>query len=363
MKKNELLNEIVNRLSLSKTAMETLARSYNYIGEWLTGSDEISRLGDVSIKPQGSVGLGTAIKPISDDDEYDVDLVCIINNSRLKSNLKLLKHSVGNRLKEHENYKDAEEGKRCWKVQYSNYHMDILPCCPDDCKANYLVATEKVNEGSYIPHSTNPIEYRDWFLSKCRKITTFEAKSIDPIKVYDEISHLQMIVQLLKRHRDMWIENNKKNVEDKPISIIITTLAAKSYIGTGDLYVDFVNVVKSLKNNIQDEHGKIVIKNPVDSEENFADKWVSHPNRRTIFFEWLRTLENDIDLFYRLNNDQEIGELAKKLFGENIIKGIYGDYAKTFKGHRENGSLYADSHGKLNTNNGNQVKEHKFYGI
>ena len=363
MEKKELLEQIVGKLSLSRTTMESLVKSYNAIGKWLCESHFIEMFGEVSIKPQGSVGLGTAIKTVSDNDEYDVDLVCIINNSELKSHLEILKHSVGKRLKEHENYKDAEEGKRCWKVQYSNYHMDILPCCPDDCKVNYLVATEKVNEDSYIPHSTNPIEYRDWFLSKCRKITTFEAKSIDPIKVYDEISHLQMIVQLLKRHRDMWVKNNKKNVEDKPISIIITTLAAESYVGTGDLYVDFVKVVKTLKNYIKDENDKFVIKNPVDSEENFADKWVSHPNRRTIFFEWLRTLENDIDLFCMLNKDQEIAELAKKLFGENIIKSIYGDYAKTFKGHRENGSLYADSHGKLNTNNGNQVKEHKFYGV
>lgn len=363
MKKNELLNEIVNRLSLSKTAMETLANSYNYIGEWLTSSNDISHLGKVSIKPQGSIGLGTAIKPISDNDEYDVDLVCIIDNPKLKSYLKLLKHSVGNRLKEHENYKGAEEGKRCWKVQYSNYHMDILPCCPDDNKLSYLVATEKVNEDLYIPHSTNPIEYRDWFLSKCRKVTIFEAKSINPIEVYDEISHLQMIVQLLKRHRDMWIENNKKNVEDKPISIIITTLAAESYIGTGDLYVDFVNVAKSLRNNIQDKHGRCVIINPVDSKENFADKWDTHPNRKIIFFEWLKQLENDLDLFCSLNSDQEIAKLAKKLFGENIVKGIYSDYAKIFKEHRKNGSLYADSYGKLNTNSGNKVKEHKFYGV
>ena len=363
MKKNELLNEIVNRLSLSKTAMETLAKSYNYIGEWLTGSDEISHLGKVSIKPQGSIGLGTAIKPISDNDEYDVDLVCIIDDPKLKADLKLLKHSVGDRLKKHENYKDVKEGKRCWKIQYSTYHMDILPCCPDDSKLNYLVATEKVNEDLYVPHSTNPIEYRAWFLSKCRRISVFDAKNIDPIKVYDKISHLQMIVQLLKRHRDMWIENNKKNVDDKPISIIITTLAAESYIGTGDLYVDFVKVVNSLRNSIQVKNNNFVIENPVDSNENFADKWAIYPNRRDIFFEWLTTLENEINLFCRLNNDQEIGELAKKLFGENIVKGIYVDYAKTFKEHRENGSLYADSHGKLNTINGNQVKEHKFYGI
>lgn len=363
MEKKELLNKIVNKLSLSRSEMEKLTKSYNYIGEWLTDSDDNILLNKVTIKPQGSVGLGTAIKPISDNDEYDVDLVCIINDSNLKSNLKLLKHSVGNRLKEHENYRDVKEGKRCWKIQYSNYHMDILPCCPNDSKSNYLVATEKVNEDLYIPHSTNPIDYRNWFLSKCRRISIFDAKSIEPIKVYDKIFHLQMIVQLLKRHRDMWIKSNKKNVDDKPISIIITTLAAESYAGTGDLYVDFVKVAKSLQNIIQLENRNCVIKNPVDNTENFADKWISNPNRKIIFFEWLRDLENDIDLFNNLNNDQEIAEHAKKMFGENIVKGIYSDYAETYKQHRENGSLYTDSYGKLNTNNGNQVMEHKFYGV
>jgi len=44
---------------------------------------------------------------------------------------------------------------------------------------------------------------------------------------------LQQTVQALKRHRDIYFSDH---LDDRPASIIITTLAALAYTGSGDLY-------------------------------------------------------------------------------------------------------------------------------
>ena len=38
----------------------------------------------------------------------------------------------------------------------------------------------------------------------------------------------------------------------------------------------------------RNSNGDFVISNPVNPEENFADKWPTHPKRKENFFKWLR---------------------------------------------------------------------------
>ena len=52
-------------------------------------------------------------------------------------------------------------------------------------------------------------------------------------------SPLQRVVQILKRHRDLMFNGD----ESKPISIIITTLAARAYNKETDVLDALVNVV------------------------------------------------------------------------------------------------------------------------
>ncbi|MFR3033880.1 MAG: nucleotidyltransferase [Alistipes putredinis] len=85
------------------------------------------------IRAQGSFMLGTMIRPLNEQDDLDIDLVCELTGKGASWTQYDLKHKVGNRLKDHETYKRMldEEGRRCWTLKYaqeSNYHMDILPC-------------------------------------------------------------------------------------------------------------------------------------------------------------------------------------------------------------------------------------------
>lgn len=127
------LSQIADELNITPTMLDKAVKSYTAVGTWL--SDGIPY--DVKITPQGSMNLGTVVRPITEKDEYDVDLVCLLKNGSTLP-LSRIKSLVGDRLKAHGTYRQMleEEGKRCWTMQYDEFHMDILPCVP---KNNYYV--------------------------------------------------------------------------------------------------------------------------------------------------------------------------------------------------------------------------------
>ena len=107
------LSQIADELNITDTMLDKAVSSYEAVGKWL--SDGIPQ--DVKITPQGSMNLGTVIRPISDKDEYDVDLVCLLKNGSTLP-LSYIKSVVGDRLKEHGTYQRMlePEGKRCWTM-------------------------------------------------------------------------------------------------------------------------------------------------------------------------------------------------------------------------------------------------------
>ena len=286
---NEILLCITEKLELSETQLNSIERSYQAVGEWLNSSPIIKQYGKVSIFPQGSVGLGTVVKPI--DKDYDVDLVLLIENKTLPA--EKLKHLVGDRLKENEAYKRMldDEGKRCWTLIYAeslNYHMDILPTRKDSNPIVYegiesILATNKNDSNEYSFKSTNPSGYLNWFLSRSRRIRLRDSYELKPLNEYPNKNILQRIVQLLKRHRDIFF-SNKKIDDDLPISIIITTLAALSYEGEDDLFKGLEDVAQKMNNYIEEKNGKTYIYNPVDYIENFAEKWNESNNKKSNYF-------------------------------------------------------------------------------
>ena len=73
---NAWLNQIADELNITDTMLDRAISSYEAVGKWLSEGIAL----DVKIEPQGSMNLGTVIRPISDKDEYDIDLVCLLKN-------------------------------------------------------------------------------------------------------------------------------------------------------------------------------------------------------------------------------------------------------------------------------------------
>jgi hypothetical protein len=178
---------------------------------------------------------------------------------------------------------------------------------------------------------------------------------------------LQRVVQILKRHRDIKFNGDK----DKPISIIITTLAAKAYNKETDIITGLVNVVRNMRNNIEerwsDEHGKMIkwISNPVNDEENFADKWQEYPQREKNFFKWLDDVQKDLDdiLGQRGRGLQFINESMKAPFGKEAVSKAFSSYGEKYLKQRESGTMkMAAGTGMLGIAGRTSVPQHKPFG-
>lgn len=378
---NDELKRIARELDISDEKYKRATNSYEAVGTYINNHIPEN---DVKIFSQGSFKLGTVIKPISDKEDYDIDLVCLIEKQY--HNPEELKNVIGKVLKESNRYSgmlereedgSIKEGKRCWTIIYSDeaqYHMDILPAIKDitynkDKQLKITNKDEVTNKYSFT--STNPEEYYEWFQNKMkvekRKLLLEYAqdKNIDIEKVpeYKVKTTLQIAIQIIKRYRDIKFE---KNPDNKPISIILTTIMANLYEGEDDIY----ELIKKFSKNFykcleKDIDGNFVIKNPVNEKENFADKWILYPERKVAFFNFMRELENDLVGNRVLNEGlvTEMGEEYKRLFGKNIVEKMYKNLGEETRRKREDNKLYINKNGNINKENGEKkVKEHKFYG-
>ena len=95
--------------------------------------------------------------------------------------------------------------------------------------------------------------------------------------------------------------------EDAPISIIITTLAARGYDGSRSVIGALSGVLERMPRYVMRTNtGAAFVENPVNPLENFADKWVTHPRREQCFVRWIAQARLDLERLEsaRLSNMQ-----------------------------------------------------------
>lgn len=373
MKDKEIINEIyeniAEELNISDSVFENAKRSYKALGEFLENNIEYP----VEVYPQGSMNLGTLIKPIGDDDDYDLDAVCKIHNNF--DFPKDLKELVGNALKKSERYKKmlADEGKRCWTLNYSDdshFHMDILPSIPNNITDKSIKITHKENN-SYKYMVSNPEAYADWFdkLQENERRNLYRIKNrqfsnkVEDLRNFGIRTTLQKAIQILKRHRDIQYANaTDEERECKPISIIITTLVGKMYSGNESILDLIDKFCTSYEEYIEiDSNGNYVIPNPVNKNENFADKWKIYPERQEAFFNWVENLKYDLitNNFMIFDDITEKTNYLKKVFGNKTITNVFekrnSSMSERYIDRKNIATITAN---KTDT----KVKEHTFFG-
>jgi hypothetical protein len=393
---NNLFQQIAEGLDITETQFNNLVRSYNAVGKYLEEDDSFKAYRPV-VTPQGSLRLGTIIQPITEDCDIDVDLVYRLNGKSSIWTQKDIKQLVGKRLKDHGTYSgmlDKEEGRRCWTLLYrqdsdnakERYHIDILPSVSDsefnrryesirireysqqtiDQIAIRITDNKEPNYGRSTDITewlkSNPDGYALWFAHRCKSVTEkrenlFEA--VMPIGKYvKEKTILQRIVQILKRHRDIMFKDD----EDKPISIIITTLAGRAYNGESSLLEGLYNVVGSMESHIKRKpNGEFVISNPVNPEENFADKWPTHPKRKENFFKWLRQVKSDVENIMNARGLQ-LRENVGSAFGEEFSKKMFNSMADQHKQTAINAGIKVGTTGVLGSVGKTLNAKNTFFG-
>ena len=370
---DRMYRKIAAEIEISPTEADKAKESYEAVGKFL--NNNIKQY-DIRVFPQGSFRLGTVIKPISDKDEYDIDLVATIDNKFTSA--KELKNIVGDVLKASDRYsKKIEEGKRCWTIEYAesaNYHIDILPTMRSNTYSDTkeLIMTHKEDENSeYEFKQTNPEAYYDWFLKRMeeekKKLTEDYAirnkLEIVDVPEYKIKTTLQIAIEILKRYRDIKFQEMP---DIKPISIILTTLMAKIYTGKENVYELIEKFSKEYSMYLEkDANGDILIKNPVNESENFADKWPKYPERKVAFFQFMNELKEDLVVNSILleGNMREQADTYKKLFGENMVNRVYENIANETRIERENSNIYLKENGNITMQKTNvNVRNHNFYG-
>lgn len=318
---NDLFLRIAEELDISDTLIDRATTSYTALGEYINAHCDCS----VSVYTQGSFRLGTVIRPLSDEDEYDLDLVCeVMDFSNVAP--KELKKKIGDILRDSKRYSSMlEEKKRCWRIVYSDeaqFHMDITPAIPDKTTTGAILITNKADSGEYSYTFSKPKGYSDWFEKRkattemIRKVALFEASGVEPVKTKNNKVKLplQRAIQILKRHRDKMFESSP---DEKPISVIITTLSAKSYNGEIGVYDAVKAIVETMDTYIKHDGEKYYIPNPINPQENFADKWNSEPTKARAFYNWLNKARRDIVTITPTIIDDYTA--LEESFGETVI--------------------------------------------
>jgi hypothetical protein len=338
----DYLAALADELAISETRYDQASRSYASLGTWLHRPESSILKCNPQVYVQGSFRLGTAIRPINDEEEYDVDSVCVLQTlgtqEVTQAQLKVL---VGNEIKSYRKAQNmltpVSEGRRCWVLHYADgaqFHMDIVPAVPNGIRQRLMLEERGLDlrwsETSivitdirsplyhYISDDwqrSNPKGYAEWF--RLRMGAPFERRrraladstkaSVEDIPDYKVRTPLQSAIMILKRHRDGMFEGR---YEERPISIIITTLAAHAYSGE-EKVADALFSILSRMDQFIEHHGPLsIIRNPSDPLENFADKWPQHPEREAAFFEWLAQARHD---FNELGRQVERGRLTESV--------------------------------------------------
>lgn len=381
----ELLAIAAANLELDETRKKQMHSAYKAVNDVFDKDEEFFKDYTVSVYAQGSLIIGTTIKPLSGK-EFDLDIVLKVDDSYLNHTPKEIYDEVYRVLSEHGTYEPLLQKKnRCIRINYnSDFHMDILPGCK--------ITTD--NTRVMIPNDktlrdwsrTDPKSYATWFLNiaekhqsqfmlaeKWNSITKASVETEDlPRDVYVK-SPLQRTVQIVKRYRDLYYDERDLTKTPAISSVVLTTILAQSYSEELSIQSALKNALVKLK-NLADGYKykgiKFSVYNPIDlyldrdKRENFTDSWTDlHYNSFVGFVEALdkkinvflhnpKSEENYLGLFgngYYKENIQTLIKLNEALKGKSQLAAILAGTART------------DAAGNINATTGVKNGSHGFF--
>ena len=365
---SSFLEKIAEDIDIQPSKYQDAVNRYRSVGEWLEAGEFPRAWGEPLIHPQGSFRLGTVVRPVREgvESNFDIDLVCELLIHKDWTSPGTIKAMVGNRLQEHGTYQRLldDEGKRCWTLEYAEddgvgFHLDILPAVPDSYGSrDTAIAITNKDGTDYTWSASDPRGYASWFDSMNRKAfeelrdqqkrsiqmraSTIYA-SIDDVPDQLVRTPLQRAIQIMKRHRDMMFSKRPDHCY-APISIIITTLAAWLYQGEMDLFTALEALVTILHAHAglvgnraavipggpsdlirRTPDGRWFIPNPVNPDENFADRWHEDDHARArLFFIWVEELKRDFIDVVNESDDNTAHKHIRKGIGGALFSRHFG---------------------------------------
>lgn len=389
----KIVEELTRGLDISDSMFKEAEKKYYAVAKYL-GESTNALLQGADIYLQGSMKLRTVVKPHKKD-EFDIDLVILLPNVNSSHNSDMIHKLIGDRLKEDKSpYKDICESKnRCWTINYkTRFHLDITPAINNAfveaevfhyTDTAELVPDKKLKEWK----DSNPKGLAKWFsdiaklmpIFVLKRFVSFDSalsvKAINESYTVEDIPDnneykglLRRTIQLLKKHRDYYFLERKEAPEEyKPISILITTLATKSY---EKIVLDRVeyscpfemmkDIVGQMHLFIKKENG-FKVANPTNENENFAEKWNDDIEYAKAFAQWQKAVFKELDELQKQSGIDTIGRVLEKSYGKDSSNRVIESFNKEVKDGRDIGKIAT---GILTASEATAtVKENKFFGV
>jgi len=329
---------------LTATQFRNAEEKYRAVGDWLAADDSSLALFAPEVYPQGSMLLGTTVRPYGQN-EYDLDLVCQLHWCAQQPPLTIYDW-VHSRMAANETYREMlEKLKRCLRLNYAgSFHLDILPACPNDQIGNgsIIVPDRKLECWKH----SNPKGFAAWFFAQCRVRDQLAERmlkgSVEPLPSAVPSQYkfpLQRIVQLMKRHRDIFFSGGR----DISRSVILTTLAGGFYQGQRSLSLALEGVLDGIHFTLEANPAVPRIENPTHPDENFADTWDQAKYEQ--FKSYIRNFRTGLKaLLNPTLTEQRMGlekstERLGQLFGSDRVKEAIRIEANELNERRDGGKL------------------------
>lgn len=346
---DQLLGGGLAELDITQAEHDLAVRRYE---ELATVLDErwAATHGSNAVFPQGSFKLGTVVRNVNRSDDIDIDIVAMRDISRGSISQEELKREVGDAVRTYANRTasyspDVVESSRCWTLTWPGMHMDVLPAIPSPETHDLLIPDRDVR----VWLASNPSGYAAWFAARSQ-VAEFahraEAKrlEIEPVPQWRRRTPLQRVVQALKRHRDVHFADR---LDDRPASIVITTLAALAYSGGTNLYGALRQVTAEMGAYLAVVDGVWVLPNPAQPDENFTDAWATEPQRAAHFVEWLQAAEKTFAGLEVKSGLQHTIPMLDAAFGSRFARGASRGLADELGAARQEGTLRMRTGGML----------------
>lgn len=313
---NDFLETTVN---LNQSRYNRLNKGIEVVENFLKNHEDFKDI-FASITPQGSAKHETLIKPVRDNDEFDVDILFLLERQRgwkAKKYLDTLHDAFAN-TKLYENKVDRAGKRRCVTLDYeSEFHIDIVPCILDK-HGKYKIMNKSTNKFEL----TDGEGYAKWFEEK-NKITG---------------NNLREVIKIAK-----YLRNYKKTFSAK--SILLTTLLGMqvdTYDSQKRDYTDIPTSLKTLFNRLdeylQANEKMPVISNPVLPNENFTRHW--NDDKYSIFRDKIHDYTEKINAAFESKDKYESSRLWTELFGSDfeLLQEEVENISKEIQNRKNNGA-------------------------
>lgn len=286
---------LLNEVNLTQTKLDLANQRFETIKSFIENSSLFSAK-VVNITTQGSFKHKTIIRPVSEDGEFDVDVLVEIKKIDWWIPQDYI-NNFYNLFYTSDRYKDIiVKNTRCVTLDYSgDFHMDIVPCIKDG--DNYYIFNSQTNQKEV----TDWYWYASWF--KDRDWTTN--------------GNLKKVVRLLKYIRDYNMYFDIK-------SVLLTTLIARAVKLDSSNYSDIPTTLKILVNSLKGYLysrpflSQVNLTNPVLPTESF-NRHITQ-EKYSVFRTSIIKLDGEITNAYNEENLDESKRKWSVVFWEKFSK-------------------------------------------